>query len=74
MKEKKEEGQEVVSHMMEVESCNRLFRSGGKSRREAERCILVDGQWEGLAGTKGRLLDMAKEAISGKEGREDDHG
>lgn len=70
MKEKKEEGQEVVSHMMEVESCNRLSRSGGKSRREAERCILVDGEWEGLAGTKGRLLDMAKEVLSGKEGGE----
>ncbi|MBQ4331884.1 MAG: hypothetical protein IJC31_08615 [Spirochaetaceae bacterium] len=74
MKEKKEEGQEVVSHMMEVESCSWQSRSGGKSRREAERCILVDGQWEGLAGTKGRLLDMAKEAISGKEGGEDEHG
>lgn len=74
MKEKKEEGQEVVSHMMEVESCNRLSRSGGKSRREEERCILVDGEWEGLERTKGRLRVMAKEVLSGKEGGEDDHG
>ena len=73
MKEKKDGRQEVVSHMMEVESCSRQSRSGGKGRREAERCILVDGQWEGLAGTKGRLLDMAKEALSGKEAGEDGH-
>ena len=74
MKEKKEEGQEVVSHMMEVESCNRLSRKRGKNRREEERCILVDGQWEGLERTKGRLRDMANEVLSGKEGGEDDHG
>ena len=55
------------------QSCSRQSRSGGKGRQEAERCILVDGQWEGLAGTKGRLLDMAKEALSGKEGGEDGH-
>ena len=67
MKEKKEEGPEVVSHMVEVESCNLLSRSGGKSQREAERCILVDGEWEGLERTKGRLRDMAKEVLSGKE-------
>ena len=73
MKEKKDGRQEVVSHMMEVESCSRQSRSGGEGRREAERCILVDGQWEGLAGTKGRLLDMAKVALSGKEGGEDGH-
>ena len=73
MKEKKEEGQEVVSHMMEVESCNRLSRNRGKNRREEERCILVDGQWEGLERTKGRLRVMAKEALSGKEGGEDGH-
>ncbi|MBQ7367127.1 MAG: hypothetical protein IJW57_07880 [Spirochaetaceae bacterium] len=73
MKEKKEEGQEVVSHMMEVESCNLLSRNQ-KNRREAERCILVDGEWEGLERTKGRLRDMAKEALSGKEGGEDGHG
>ncbi len=74
MKEKKDGRQEVVSHMMEMESCNRLSRSGGKSRREAERCILVDGEWEGLERTKGRLRVMAKEVLSGKEGGEDDHG
>lgn len=74
MKEKKEEGQEVVSHMMEVESCNRLSRKRGKSRREEERCILVDGEWEGLERTKDRLRVMAKEVLSGKEGGEDDHG
>ena len=74
MKEKMDGRQEVVSHMVEVESCNRLSRKRGKNRREEERCILVDGQWEGLAGTKGRLLDMAKEVLSGKEGGEDDHG
>lgn len=71
MKERKDGRQEVVSHMMEVESCSRQSRNRGKSRREAERCILVDGQWEGLEGTKGRLLDMAKEALSGKDGGED---
>ena len=74
MKEKKEEGQEVVSHMMEVESCNLLSRNRGKNRREEERCILVDGEWEGLERTKRRLRVMAKEALSGKEGGEDDHG
>lgn len=60
--------------MMEVESCSWQSRSGGKSRREAERCILVDGQWEGLERTQGRLRDMAKEVLSGKEGGEDGHG
>ena len=73
MKEKKDGRHEVVSHMMEVESCSRQSRSGGKNRRQAERCLLVDGEWEGLAGTKGRLLDMAKEALSGKEAGEDGH-
>ncbi|MBR2362991.1 MAG: hypothetical protein IKA80_10175 [Spirochaetaceae bacterium] len=67
MKEKKDGRQEVVSHMVEVESCNRLSRNQGKNRREEERCILVDGQWEGLKRTKGRLRDMAKEVLSGKE-------
>lgn len=73
MKEKKDGRQEVVSHMVEVESCSWLSRKRGKNRREEERCILVDGQWEGLERTKDRLRVMAKEALSGKEGGEDGH-
>lgn len=64
MKEKKEEGQEVVSHMMEVESCNRLSRNQGKNRREEERCILVDGEPGGLDAMRRRIGRL----------RRDDHG
>lgn len=68
MKEKKDGGQKVVSHMVEVRSRNR-----GKNRREDERCILVDGEWERLERTKGLLGNMATEARSGKEEGEDGH-